>query len=164
MATLLLFKDIARAALQKWTQFRKIAQLTDTAAACRGKYSDVTKIFREGERLQDNLQGRLAFPYLPLKDDIHTMGIAGDISHEANQVVSAPGSQTCSGSSCDGWRAAASGVSSDMQRAGGGHGLEPVSEAITSSTPTSCYLITMTGGKFRSYGLHSSFLLVFPTV
>lgn len=55
-----------------------------------------------GRKAADNLQDRLAFPYLPLKDDIHTMGVAGDISHEANQVGSAPGSQLCSGSGCDG--------------------------------------------------------------
>lgn len=35
-------------------------------------YSAMVKIFREAERLQCNLQGRLGFLYSPLRDDIFT--------------------------------------------------------------------------------------------
>lgn len=73
VTALLLFKVIAQGTIQKWAQFRKIAGLTDTAAAPEEsravaarteKYSAITKIFREAERLQDNLQDGLAFPCL----------------------------------------------------------------------------------------------------
>jgi len=39
-----------------------------------------------------------------------------------------------------------------------------ISEVSTSSTPTPCYLLTITGRKFRCCGLSSIFLLVFLVV